>query len=159
MEQELNQATLDEMEDLQEEQSEAMQENQAELSEEMKELYGTPNQEEKQNQHSFLHKATFENDNTIRTTYLNQNEIGRPDFSVRFLQSIKTISEQELDEITEKIGCLNIIAQYFDAKIKNITDSGMSNEGFAMKLNVTRNINTTKIKKRAGNIENLGGNK
>jgi len=157
MDEQYTQDELDEIEDMQEDTMEDTQASNLELSEEMKEAYGYPEPEEKMNQHSFLHKAAFESPNTLKTTYLNSQECGRPDFPVRFLLSVKTVSEQMLDEITKEIGIPNIISRYFNEKVMNITNSGMSQEGFAMNLNVTRQINTTRKKIRSGNIENLRG--
>jgi len=85
MEQELSieeqQLLAEEMQDLQGEQSDDQMENARELQE----LYDAPAIEEKQNAHSFLHKAAFENLNTVKTTFLTESELGRPLFSVRFL--------------------------------------------------------------------------
>ncbi|KKN59071.1 hypothetical protein LCGC14_0546260, partial [marine sediment metagenome] len=43
--------------------------------------------------------------------------------------------------------------------ILNITDSGMSKEGFAMNLNVTKKMDMLRKKVRVNNIENLKGGK
>ncbi len=118
------------------------------------------------NQHTFLDRATFGQDNTLKNTFLHPEEAGRPDFSVRFLLSITTASRQMLDELIIALNkkfpkekpLTNEIAEYFESKVNNITNSGMSMEGFAMKLNTTKTIDTTK--RRSRNIDNLqGGNK
>ena len=53
----------------------------------------------------------------------------------------------------------NGIANYFYNKIQNVTDSGMSNMGFSMNLNVTRKMDATRRKSQAS-MDNLkGGNR
>ncbi len=154
----------DEMEDIQEEQMEDSEDDRMELSDEMKELYGAPEPEEHFNQHAFLNKAAFQTPNTLKTTFLNPEECGRPDFSVRFLLQMKTISEHYIDPIVielikdnpdKKEEIKNAISIYFQKKIQNITDSGMSMEGFSMNLNVMKKIEATRRRVRQASIDNL----
>ena len=133
-------------------------EDQMQLSDELKEAYGAVEPEEKQNAHSFLHKATFDSSNTVRTTFLNESELGRPMFSVRFLSDMANISHYYLNPLLKELKVdplkFNGIANYFESKIQTITNSGMSNRGFAMNLNVTRKMDATRKRER---IENLKG--
>lgn len=141
----------EQMAELQEEQSEEAMEDQINIQEQMKELYDAPGIEEKQNAHSFLHKAAFDSIDTVRTTWLSESELGRPLFSVRFLLDMEDIAKNYLDKASKQLGIKNRIANYFRQKIYNVTDSGMSNKGFAMNLNVTRKMQATK--ERIKNIE------
>lgn len=124
--------------------------------------YGESQPEQILNPSAFLHRAAFETDNTLRTTYLTETELGRPLFSVRFLLDLNNISHHYLTpvikQIYEETGVVkqNKIAEYFQEKIKNITGSGMSNEGFAMNLNVTKKIDS--MKRRSRDLSNLKQN-
>lgn len=147
---ELQEQLLEEMEDAQEEQREDQLEDQLGLTDEYKEAYPSPEPEEKQNQHSFLHKAAFSSNDTVRTTWLSESELGRPLFNIRFLLDMHDISKYYIDSLIDILGLDktqdNRIANYFWEKTQNITASGMSNKGFAMNLNVTRKMDT--IRKR-----------
>lgn len=124
--------------------------------------YGAPTPEQILNPSSFLHKAAFETENSLRTTYLTETELGRPLFSVRFLLDLKNISKHYLKPIIEQveketgIKKQNKIADYFTEKIANITGSGMSNEGFAMNLNVTKKVDS--MRRRYRDLSNLKQN-
>jgi len=161
------------MEDMQEEQVEDAQEDQMQLSQEMQELYGAPEPEEQYNQHTFLNKAAFGTENTLKTTWLSPEECGRPDFAVRFLLQMKTIAEHYLDPLVKEINeeyrkkindkkaediIKNGISKYFWDKTQNITNSGMSMKGFAMNLNVTKKLEAVRSRVRS-NITNLKGGK
>jgi hypothetical protein len=106
----------------------------AEINQEVMEGYGAPTGEEKINQHTIFKKA-LENKDTIRTTYLTKGELGKPLFSVRFYLNCLKISKRFNAREVDK---------YFLEKIRNITDSGMSNEGFLMKLNVSNRKQVTR---------------
>ncbi|HEC39519.1 hypothetical protein LCGC14_0538280 [marine sediment metagenome] len=125
------------------------------------ELHGSQDMEEKQNQHSFLHTATFKDLNSLKTTFLSEEELGRSMFSVRFLLDMFSISNYYLDDLAKELGIENKIAQYFEEKVKNITDSGMSNKGFVMNLNVTKKMDIERKKMRINDssIQNLQGGK
>ncbi len=155
---------LEEMQDMQDEIAEDAADNQREDSAEWQEAYGSPEPEEKHNQHSFLANAVRAQD-TVRVTYLDEWELGRPMFNVRFLLDMEDISKFYLDEMAEELSkkekpVFNNVANYFRQKLLNITDSGMSKEGFTALLNVTKKMDTTRKKVRVNNIENLkGGNR
>ena len=141
----LDNLSEDEMEVLKEvadDQKEDEMEDQMDMSSEMQEAYGYPQQEEKHNAHTFLSKAAFSSNDTVKTTYLSEWELGRPLFSVRFLSDLHDLSKHYLDDIFLDLGLIpeenNKIAKYFWEKIQNITNSGMSNKGFTMNLNVTQ---------------------
>ena len=84
-EEQMNMEELEEMEELQEEKAEDATEDNAALNKELQELYGAPEAEEAQNAHSFLHRAAYGSEDTVRTTFLSESELGRPLFNVRFL--------------------------------------------------------------------------
>ncbi|KKL72879.1 hypothetical protein LCGC14_2080480 [marine sediment metagenome] len=150
------QITPEEIEEYQEEQKvegEESDEDRLAAQQEFAEAYGSPEPEEKHNQHTFLSKAVSAKD-TVRTTFLSDQELGRPLFSVRFLLDMEDVSRHYLDIFAESCGGDNRIANYFLNKVQNITDSGMSNKGFTMNLNVTRKMDTTRTRVK-GNIENL----
>ncbi len=123
---------------------------------EIMDAMGYPTAEEKQNQHSYLHKATFDHEDSIRTTYLTESELGRPLFSIRFLLDMEGVSKYYLDKIAKDLDVINEISNYFRKKTYNVTNSGMSNEGFAMNLNVTKKMDATRRRVR-NVIDNLKG--
>ena len=148
--------TPEEIEEYQEEQKaegEESDEDRMAAQQEFAEAYGSPEPEEKHNQHTFLSNAVKAKD-TTRTTFLSEQEIGKPLFSVRFLLDMEDVSHHYLDGFANEYNGENRIATYFFNKVQNITDSGMSNKGFAMNLNVTRKMDTTRTRVK-GNIENL----
>ncbi len=150
------QITPEEIEEYQEEQKvegEESDEDRQAAQQVFAEAYGSPEPEEKHNQHTFLSNAIKAKD-TVRTTFLSDQELGRPLFSVRFLLDMEDVSRHYLDIFADGCGGNNRIADYFLNKVQNITDSGMSNKGFAMNLNVTRKMDTTRTRVK-GNIENL----
>ena len=122
---------------------------------EFQEGYPAPTSPESQNSASFIHKAAFDSEDTVKTTFLSESELGRPLFNVRFILDMEDISMYHLDEFTKQLQVENRIASYFREKLRNITDSGMSNRGFSMNLNVTRKMDTTR--RRENNIDNLKG--
>ncbi len=153
---------IEQMQDMQEEQADDSQLDQLENSFDFQQSYGAPEPEERQNQHSFLHKAAFGTQDTVKTTFLSPEELGRPMFNVRFLMDLCDISNHYINPILVRLGLDpktdNRIANYFGEKTQNITASGMSREGFAMNLNVTRKMDTVR-KKVKDNIQNLQGGK
>ena len=135
-------------EDEEDEQEEAIEEN-MELSQEIQDAYGAPEPDAKHNQYTYLHKASFDSDDTVRTTFLHEGELGRPLFTVRFLLDLyKMAMYDDLDKI----------AAYYREKVQNITHSGMSNKGFAMTLNVTQRKDVQKKRMRDNsNLKNQKG--
>ncbi len=160
--------TPEEIELLKEEQEDATSEGTEDSfldQQEYMEAYGHPQPEEKINQHAFLNKAAFDTHNTIKTTYLTIEELGRPLFNVRFLMDMEDIAKHYLDpfislfeEEKEKKVVENKIANYFLMKAYNISESGMSHEGFTMNLNVMRQVQMTRRRER-NPLENLKGGK
>ena len=154
---------LEEYQDMQEDATDDTQEDQYDNQQEFAEAYGSPEPEEKHNPHTFLNKA-IEAKDTVRVTYLDEQELGRPMFSIRFLLDMEDIAKLYLDDLAKELSVdnnevENKVANYFRQKILNITDSGMSKEGFAMNLNVTKKMDTVRKKVRVNNIENLKGGK
>lgn len=148
---------LRQMEEEQQDSLEDQSEDSMLLQQEFQEGYPAPMSPESHNSSSFIHKATFGSEDTIKTTFLSESELGRPLFNVRFILDMEDIAKHHLDGYTKKLNVENRIAKYFREKLKNITDSGMSNRGFSMNLNVTRKMDTTR--RRENNIDNLkGGN-
>ena len=115
--------------------------------------------EERMNAHSFLHKAVFDQQETLKTTFLSEGELGRPDFSARFLLSIKTVAKDLIDPLAKELELHNGIAHYFGEKVENITSSGLSNKGFSMNINVTRKMDATRKKVRDTDPLMKGGKK
>ncbi len=152
-EQEITPEEIEEYKEEQKVEGEESDEDRMASQQEFAEAYGSPEPEEKHNQHTFLSNAVKAKD-TTRTTFLSEQEIGKPLFSVRFLLDMEDVSHHYLDGFAEKYGGENRISTYFFNKVQNITDSGMSNKGFAMNLNVTRKMDTTRTRVK-GNIENL----
>ncbi len=159
----LSDEDLEEMEDMVDDAKQDEVEEQLEMSAEAAEAYGAPEPEQKQNAHSFLHKASFDAKDTVRTTFLSEQELGRPLFSVRFLLDLHDVARYYFNGILKDLGykdpdSYNGMAIYFDEKVRNITHSGMSNKGFAMNLVVTTKKDVSKKRIRP-NIENLKGGK
>lgn len=153
------------MEEMQEEQEEKMEEGQQdqfELNEELAQAYGAPEPEERMNAHTFLHTAVLGSDDTIRTTFLHEGELGRPIFTVRFMLDMNDIAKYYLDPILIQLKMdprQNGIATYFWEKTQNVTSSGQSNKGFSMNLNVTRRMDSSRKRVRDSNEEVKGGTK
>lgn len=124
---------------------EEMQENNMDMNEDFVEGYGYPTPEARHNKHTFIHKAAFETSDTLKTTFLDKNEIGMPLLSIRFMLDLQKYAHH-LD--------LPKLEEYWKEKIRSVTDSGMSNQGFAMNLNVTDKRDVSR-KKLSGNINNL----
>ncbi len=147
---------LEEYKEIQEDAADDTQEDQFDNNQDYQESYGSPEPEEKHNQHTFLSNAV-KSDDTVRVTNLNEFELGKPMFSVRFLLDMEDISKFYLDEMAKENKIENNISNYFRQKILNITDSGMSKDGFTMNLNVTKKMDSVRQKVRVNNIENLQG--
>lgn len=151
---EITEEMLEELEEAQAEKIEETEEDRLLRATDIQEAYGYPTPDEKHNQHTFLSKAV-ESDNTIRVTYLDKEELGAPLFSVRFLLDMEDVANHYLNPIADHLKGTNRISDYFLKKVLNITDSGMSKEGFAMNLNVTRKMDTTKKKLSETSLKNL----
>jgi hypothetical protein len=99
---------------------------QEQLQELMK-AYGSPNPEEKHNQHVFLSKVATSED-TTRTGNLKDEELGYTRFSLR--------SYKELALASKKL-CLNETwAEYFQMKGEILTATSLSRDGFLTNLAV-----------------------
>ena len=151
---EVTEEMLEALEEAEEDKMIEGEEDRIQRTQDIQEAYGYPTPDEKHNQHTFLSKAV-ESDNTIRVTYLDKEELGRPLFSVRFLLDMEDVAKHYLDSIAEKLKGTNTISTYFLMKALNITDSGMSKEGFAMNLNVTKKMDTTRRKLSEASLKNL----
>lgn len=104
-------------------------ETRAEVNADAAEGYGYPQPEEKYNQFKIFSEAIKRKD-TTRTTFLTKGELGRPLFSVRFYLHCYNLAKSFNSPS---------VMEYFGKKAGVITDSGMSNEGFILKLNVSSN--------------------
>jgi hypothetical protein len=109
-------------------------EDRAEINADVNESYGAPTPEEKINQHTII-KQAIDSKDSLRVTYLTKGELGLPLFSTRFYLDCATIC---------KMYNSNLLKSYFMDKIQNTSSSGMSNEGFMMKQNVTTGKNITR---------------
>lgn len=56
-----------------------------------------------QNKDAFLHKSAFDTSDTLRTSYLNEFELGRPMFSVRTLLELKNLADHHMSQVVEMI--------------------------------------------------------
>lgn len=113
-------------------------EDRADINLDLADSYGAPDPSEKINQYTITKEAIKSKD-PVRTTFLHKEELGKPLFSVRFYLSMQSIAETYNSEL---------ISNYFKNHVNNIASSGMSNEGFIMKLNVTNNRNVTRRHER-----------
>ena len=113
-------------------------EDRADINMDAAEGYGAPMQEEKINQFTITKEAIHSKD-AVRTTFLKREELGLPLFSVRFYLGCQSIAESFNAQM---------IADYFKSHVQNISSSGMSNEGFIMKLNVTNRRDVTRRHER-----------
>lgn len=154
---------LEELEEDMEDQKEEDMENQFDVTSDLQEGYGSPIPDEKHNAHAFLNKAAFIAEDTVRTTFLKEEELGRPIFTVRFMMDMEDVSHYYLDSVLRSLKLnpteWNGISNYFKAKIQNVTHSGMSNKGFAMNLNVTQKKDMTRKRIRPPQDINKGGKK
>ena len=91
-----------------------------------------PEQERLLDKYLFLNNVK-ESDNTIKTSYLTKTELGKPLFPVRFWMELATYAE---------LKGYHIVKEYCISKAKNITDTGLSNEGFLLGLVVTKRRET-----------------
>ena len=82
------QEMLEEMQDLQAEDMADQSEDSMLNQQNWQEAYGVPEPEEKVNQHTFL-KESLSFDDPEKVTFLNQYELGRPLFNIRFLLDIE----------------------------------------------------------------------
>jgi len=155
MDEDLTQEELDYLKNLREEELEDSEEDRILTSQELGEGYGPPLPEERHNQHEFLSKST-DKLHVDRFTFLDEEELGRPLFNVRFLMKLEALSKHYLDKICEANGVENRISEYFRREIDNICSSGMSKNGFIQMMNVTKKVDTTRTRRR-DNIENLKG--
>lgn len=152
--------------DFEREMEEEMEENQLDSSEEMQsdnalsqyevsQAYGSPEPEEKHNQHTFLATSLYFNE-PEKVTFMSESELGVPLFNLRFLLDIEDIAKYYLDDTAKDLELRNKIADYFREKINNICSSGMSNKGFVQNLNVTKRMDTTRHRIRSNRMK--GGN-
>lgn len=98
--------------------------------EQLKELmkdYGSPNPEEKHNQHVFLSKVAEAIDNT-KTGFLKDEELGFTRFSLR--------SYKEMELAAKQLQLNNTWADYFQAKGQILTATSLSRNGFLTNLAV-----------------------
>lgn len=153
---EFEQQMIEEMEGIQLDQQQDDQDEQALNSQEFNEGMMVPEPEQTFNQHQFIAES-LNIQNPEKVTYLDVSELGRPIFNMRFLLDIEDVCKHYLDDLCKEHKQSNKIAEYFRAKIKNISDSGLSKDGFIQNINVTRKMDVTRRRQR--NIENLkGGN-
>ncbi len=121
--------------------------------------YGTPEPEEHHNQHTFISKSLGV-ENPEKVTFLQQGELGIPAFTIRFMQDMEDIAKYYLDPIIKKFGeegSINRCSDYFRQKIINVSDSGMSNQGFLQQMNITKRMDMQRTRKNS--IDNLKGGK
>ena len=89
--------------------------------------YGTPNPEEKHNQHVFLSKVAT-SDDTTKTGFLTNEELGYTRFSER--------SYKEMALAARNLQLNDLWADYFDKKAEILTATSLSRNGFLTNLAV-----------------------
>ena len=137
----------EEMQDVQEEDSAIQTEESMMNQQNWQEAYGVPEQEQSFNQHTFLANS-LALESPEKVTFMSESELGRPLFNLRFLLDIEDICKYYLDDLSNELDLVNEIAKYFRAKIINISDSGMSHNGFVQNLNASRKIDVTRSRVR-----------
>jgi hypothetical protein len=97
--------------------------------EQLKELmnYGSPNPEEKHNQHVFLSKVAS-SDDTTKTGFLKDEELGFTRFSLR--------SYKEMELAARNLQLNDTWANYFQKKGEILTATSLSRNGFLTNLAV-----------------------
>ena len=153
---EYQQAMYDELKGLEFDDKEDTDEEQSLTNQEIQDAYGHPEPEERHNQHTFISNSLHQ-PNPEKVTFMTQSELGTPLFNMRFLLDIEDICKYYLDEIAKDLQVDNKIAEYFREKVKNISDSGMSNDGFLQKLNVTKKMEATRERIRNLDPKMKGG--
>jgi len=102
-------------------------------------VYGTaPIPEEKHSVHSFLHKIAT-SDDTTKTGYLKEEEIGLPTLSLRACK--------ELELFCKEVADMNYFADFFGKTGEILTSTSLSKEGFLAKLAVIIRRETSNILK------------
>ena len=107
------------------------------IREEQMEEGMTPETEKILDKYKFLNEVK-ESDNTIKTSYVTKAELGKPLFPVRFWLEIASYA---------KLKNYDTIRKYCLEKANNITDTGLSNEGFLLGLVVTKRRETKTARK------------
>ena len=103
---------------------------------------GMPAPEEKHNVHTFLNKIAT-SDDTTKTGFLREEELGIPRYPVRSFKDFALISDKVIGN--------DYIKDYFLAKSENITATSLSREGFLVKQSNTSTkqiADVTKIRKQ-----------
>lgn len=156
---EMDRLLMDEIQDLNADETLDAQDEQMATNKEWGEGYGAPEPEQQFNKHAFIHATVHDIKNPEKVTYLDHQELGKPLFNMRFMLDIEDIAGYYLDDLFHKFGVENKISKYFRKKIINVSDSGLSNEGFIQKMNVTTKMDLKRERVRRSNINNLkGGN-
>lgn len=150
---EMQELMIEEMENIQLDEAQDQQDEQMVNSQEFQDSM-IPEPDMPFNQHTFLANS-LDQENPEKVTFLSHSELGIPLFNMRFLQDIEDVCKHYLDGICKQYGVENKISQYFRAKIINIADSGMSNEGFIQNANITKKVDMTRTRRR--NLDNLKG--
>lgn len=105
---------------------------------------------ENYNQHDFLRDTMFSLQNPMKATYLSESEKGRPLFSVIFLADMVDVAKHYIDPLAKELGVDNKVANYFQHKIENVCDAGLSNKGFIQMMNSTKRILSERQRNKPG---------
>lgn len=123
------------------------------LTEEEKEVLksylgvGSPVPEEKHNVHSFLYKIAT-SDDTTKTGFLKDEEVGTPQLTVRGLKDMSLISD--------KIMRNNFFSEYYKAKAEIISSTSLSRRGFLSKLAVLQKREIADVTEEKERKQNKG---
>ena len=91
--------------------------------------YGAPQQDEKHNVHTFLHKVSVSQD-TTKTGNLSEEEIGVTKYSLRTYKKLKLISDKLIGD--------DMWAEYYRDKGEILSATSLSKDGFLMKQATTQ---------------------
>ena len=89
--------------------------------------YGAPQQDEKHNVHTFLHKVSVSPD-TTKTGYLEKEEVGITPYSLRTYKQLKVICDKLCSD--------DIWEDYFSAKGEILTSTSLSKDAKLISLAV-----------------------
>lgn len=120
----------------------------AELEQQLAHLIGTtPQGEDKQTVHKFLHNVATAKD-TTKVGFLNEEELGKPELTERACK--------ELALISKKIMGNDFFKEYFEEEAEILTSTSLSKEAKLLELAVVQRREVADITKKEKPKENKG---
>lgn len=134
----------EQIEQIEEEQEESMieqVESQADAREDagFDDSYGSPEEHNVENAHTFLKRAVFETDDTTKVANLKQAEIGTPQLPIRVWHNIALSFKMRGNDSLQKY-CL--------AKAGITSDTSLGRDGTALRLAVTQRKDIRRIRSK-----------